>query len=543
MYSTDHCLASMSRCASIRRRLRNGAGFLPDRNAAAMPPGSDSTGRIQLATFTVLNGTGIDSNNDFIGDGIKFGQLSQIAAAGALPIPIVAPTMASIFFLDAGFLSITGSGMAFDFLTSTFSGTAEGLTYTRVVPVFSITGMSIPLATLATLASGGNEETILGAIFAGADLISGSTLADILKGYDGNDTIRGGAGGDTIDGGNGSDFANYQGSLAGVTVDLLNHITSGGDAQGDTLTSIENLYGSSNADTLAGDAARNIIGGELGDDTIIGNGGDDSLSGEAGADSVNGGDGNDRVVGGAGIDNLSGGNGDDSIDAGTENDQVFGQAGNDVLYGGAGDDVLDGGDGNDVLEGAAGADNLIGGNGIDTASYANSADGVIVAMAGPSIGGDAIGDTMTSIEQVIGSGFNDMIFGDGNANTLWGLAGVDILTGGGGADVLKGGAGNDIFAYGSVADSTVALAGRDTIVDFTTGDRIDLFLIDANGAGPGDGAFTFGTGAFTAAGQIRVLAAGANRYGVYLETTGNNVEDALITVYSDHALTAADFVL
>ncbi len=72
------------------------------------------------------------------------------------------------------------------------------------------------------------------------------------------------------------------------------------------------------------------------------------------------------------------------------------------------------------------------------------------------------------------------------------------------------------------ATAPSAPAGRDTIADFTTGDKIDLSAIDANGEGPGNTAFTFGTGAFTAAGQIRVLAAGANRYGVYLETTGNN---------------------
>ena len=123
------------------------------------------------------------------------------------------------------------------------------------------------------------------------------------------------------------------------------------------------------------------------------------------------------------------------------------------------------------------------------------------------------------------------------------MAGDDVLTGAGGADVLKGGAGNDSFVYLAIGDSTVAVAGRDTIADFTTGDRIDLSAIDANGEGPGDTAFTFGTGAFTAAGQIRVLDFGGSRYGVYLETTGNRVEDAIITVYSDHILTAADFVL
>jgi hypothetical protein len=44
----------------------------------------------------------------------------------------------------------------------------------------------------------------------------------------------------------------------------------------------------------------------------------------------------------------------------------------------------------------------------------------------------------------------------------------------------------------------------------------------------------------TGARQIRVLALADNRYGVYLEATGNKVKDAVITVYSDHALTAAD---
>ncbi|WP_395672491.1 calcium-binding protein [Inquilinus sp.] len=498
-----------------------------------------------MAVFSVLNGIGFDSNNDAIGDGVQFGFIfSTIAASGVIGLPLITPLFGSIFFNDTGNLTLTGSGMSYS-PPATVTGTVTDLSYAQqLIPVLSITGFSIPLATIAaTLLGGGGEPAVLATIFSGNDTIGGSNVSDVLTGFNGNDTLRGGGGADDLDGGAGSDFANYQGSLAGVTVDLLNHITSGGDAQGDRLTSIENLYGSGNADTLAGDAARNIIGGENGDDTIVGNGGDDSLSGESGADSVNGGDGNDRVVGGDGIDNLSGGTGDDSIDAGTENDQVFGQAGNDVLYGGVGNDALDGGDDNDVLEGAAGADNLIGGNGIDTVSYASSATGVTVVMGGISTGGDAAGDIMSGIEQVLGSGFNDVITGDANPNTLWGLAGDDRLTGGVGADVLKGGAGNDTFVYLSIADSIVALAGKDTIVDFTTGDRIDLSAIDANGTGPGDTAFTFGTGNFTAAGQIRVVAFANNRYGVYLETTGDKQPDAIINVYSDHALTAADFVL
>ncbi|WP_088156777.1 calcium-binding protein [Inquilinus limosus] len=502
-----------------------------------------------MAVFSVLNGTGLN------GAGIQFGTLSQIANAGIAGFPVITPVTGFVSFNDTGLLSITGTGMSFIF-PSTFAGTVTSLTYSKpaVTPVFSITGMSTALTDIAAgLLSPGGEMAMLATIFSGNDSITGSSQADVLMGFDGadiinggdgNDTLRGGAGGDTLNGGTGSDFANYQGSSQEVFVDLQTPLVFSGDATGDTLISIENLYGSSFGDTLSGDAGRNIIGGEGGADLIDGRAGDDSLSGEAGDDILNGRDGTDRLVGGDGADTLGGDAGNDSIDGGAGNDGAFGGADNDSITGGAGDDTLDGGDGNDILDGGAGADQLTGGAGIDTAVYASSAAAVTVVIGGgPGTGGDAQGDTLTGIEQVMGSGFNDTITGDVNANTLWGLAGDDVLTGGGGADVLKGGAGNDTFRYVAIGDSTVAASGRDTITDFTTGDKIDLSAIDANGAGPGDAAFTFGTGAFTAAGQIRALDFGGGRYGVYLETTGDKQPDAIITVYSNHALTAADFVL
>ncbi len=501
-----------------------------------------------MAVFTVPNGTGLNGN------GIQFGTLSQIAAPGVAGIPFINQTFSIFFFNDPGQLEVTGTGMSFT-LPNTFGGTVDSLTYNNpaATPIFTITGMSTPLADVASgFLTPGGELAALAIIFSGNDTITGSTQADRLYGFDGidtinggagDDTLRGGAGGDTLNGGAGSDFANYQGSSAEVFVDIQSNLLFSGDATGDVLNSIENLYGSSFSDTLSGDAGRNIIGGEGGADLIDGRAGDDALSGEAGDDILNGRDGADRLVGGDGTDRLSGGTGNDSIDGGSGNDSAFGEEGNDSITGGAGTDNLDGGDGNDILEGGAGADTLTGGNGIDTASYASSAAGVTVVLGGASSGGDAQGDTLTGIEQVMGSGFADSITGDAGANTLWGLAGDDVLTGGGGADTLKGGAGNDRFVYLAIGDSTVAAAGRDTITDFSTGDKIDLSEIDANGAGPGDAAFTFGNGAFTAAGQVRVLDFGGGRYGVYLETTGNNVEDSVITVYSDHVLTAADFVL
>ncbi|WP_343717908.1 calcium-binding protein [Inquilinus sp.] len=417
---------------------------------------------------------------------------------------------------------------------------------------YSSSGAGVTVDLAAGTGSGGdaqgdtltNIENITGTAF--IDHLYGNAADNTILGLDGNDTIRGGAGADHIDGGAGSDFANYQGSASGVTVNLLTGVNSGGDAAGDVLTNIENLYGSSFDDTLTGDNGRNIIGGELGNDILVGNGGDDSLSGEAGNDNLDGGDGNDRLVGGDGTDTIHGGIGNDSIDAGADNDIVFGEDGDDSITGGAGNDQIDGGAGNDFIEGGAGADAITGGGGIDTVSYAHSGEGVVVNLqSGIGLFGDADGDTLSGIEQVYGSAFNDVIAGDTGNNTLWGGDGNDQLQGGNGADVLKGGAGNDTFVYTSVGESTVAASGKDTIADFSTGDHIDLSSIDADGnSGNGDTAFTFGTGGFTGtAGELRVVDFGGGRQGVYLDVNGDKQPDSIITVYSDHALTAADFVL
>lgn len=71
-----------------------------------------------------------------------------------------------------------------------------------------------------------------------------------------------------------------------MTVDLSAGTASGGEAEGDTLVSVEVLEGSAYADRLTGSA---------GDDTLIGGAGDDTLTGGAGADLLDGGSGIDRV--------------------------------------------------------------------------------------------------------------------------------------------------------------------------------------------------------------------------------------------------------
>ena len=72
-------------------------------------------------------------------------------------------------------------------------------------------------------------------------------------------------------------------------------------------------------------------------------------------------------------------------------------------------------------------------------------------------------DTLSNIENVIGSAFNDHITGDDNANILSGGAGDDELIGGLGNDTLIGGEGNDTLYGGEGNDVLRGGAGNDTL--------------------------------------------------------------------------------
>lgn len=146
--------------------------------------------------------------------------------------------------------------------------------------------------------------------------------------------------------------------------------------------------------------------------------------------------------------------------AGTKlNDVLTGDAGDNRLDGLDGDDRLSGLGGDDLLIGGAGADILDGGDGFDLASYYTSAAGVTVNLAGhTAAGGEAQGDTLTGIEDLEGSDWNDTLTGDGGENWLYGLDGNDRLSGGGGDDLLNGGAGADILDGGGGVNA-VSYAG------------------------------------------------------------------------------------
>lgn len=131
-------------------------------------------------------------------------------------------------------------------------------------------------------------EGLLGSKF--DDTLVGTARANVLLGNDGNDVLVGGAGADKLDGGAGTDYASYDGSLAGVTVNLGQPGQNTEDAKGDTYKNIEGLIGSAQKDTLTGNASDNIIKGGFGDDRIDGGGGNDELWGDKEGFGVDGAD-------------------------------------------------------------------------------------------------------------------------------------------------------------------------------------------------------------------------------------------------------------
>jgi Ca2+-binding RTX toxin-like protein len=170
---------------------------------------------------------------------------------------------------------------------------------------------------------------------------------------------------------------------------------------------------------------------------------------------------------------------DETITGATGNDVLSGAGGNDVLIGLAGNDTLDGGDGNDVLRGGAGDDILIGGVGNDTASYSDATAGVTVNLSLTAAQATGAGsDTLSGIENLTGSAFNDTLTGDAGANILNGGDGDDTLAGGAGINTVNGGAGTDTAVLlGNYNDYSITQPGATSATFLRTdgSDEVGLF--------------------------------------------------------------------
>lgn len=102
------------------------------------------------------------------------------------------------------------------------------------------------------------------------------------------------------------------------------------------------------------------------------------------------------------------------------------------MYGDNGDNIIDGGAGDDTIRGADGNDTIDGGAGTDTLDYSAAASGVTVNLTTGTASNDGDGgsDTLSNLENVIGSAFADTITGGSATGTLTGGAGDDTITSG-----------------------------------------------------------------------------------------------------------------
>lgn len=257
---------------------------------------------------------------------------------------------------------------------------------------------------------------------------------------------------------------------------------------------------------VAGDGGITVYGGSeldristgTGADTIYASGGNDTITTSSGNDIIDVGTGDNIVDGGDGTDLLSYATRSENINfdlGGTQN--VFGEitvsvggsqsdlvkgienvttgSGTDSLTGSSLDNVLTGGAGDDFLMGRGGNDTLDGGDDTDTVSYAYAGNAVTIDLqAGTGVVGTGDSDTITNVENIIGSDYNDSLAGDANINVIEGGDGDDLLNGRTGDDVIDGGAGNNTLSFtdqtsgvtltlNDTGSSTATSVGGDTI--------------------------------------------------------------------------------
>ncbi|MFK7941751.1 MAG: hypothetical protein AB8B85_02375, partial [Paracoccaceae bacterium] len=336
-------------------------------------------------------------------------------------------------------------------------------------------------------------------------MLQGNAGVDSLLGGVFDDLITGGLGGDSIDGAGGADTVSWALSETSVWVDVAPGIFFGGEATGDEIVNVENYQLTLFNDFFQGDitltladtgheiralAGDDVIQGSNAQDTIFAGGGDDTIISLGQGDTVNGGgslfNSADAGLSDTGQDLLTyetkssgvtinlalagfSSTGDDEVTAlqivdetgnsadivgfsTIENltgsdfaDNLTGDNGANAIRGLDSADDIDGGGGADTIIGGEGGDTIEGGSGIDWASYEESDAAVDIDLndlSGPNgSGGHATGDTVTGVENLLGSGFADTLLGNSSNNIIDpGLrlsGGTEIIQGRAGTDTLQ----------------------------------------------------------------------------------------------------------
>lgn len=313
--------------------------------------------------------------------------------------------------------------------------------------------------------TGGGRDLVLGGagddyadLGAGRDVAHGQGGVDALFGKAGEDDLRGGAGkgittealiggagDDSLHGGPGLDTAQYFDAPQGVRVDLRTGRARGHGS--DVLIGIEGAVGSNHDDVLIGEEGSNGLFGQAGDDVLRGGGSGtladgtiDVLSGDEGDDQLDGGGGEDLIVFGRIPLPVS-------VDLGTGS--AIGQGTDELIdielvQGSRLADTLAGGPTGDVLVGNLGDDKIDGAGGVDTALFADVVGPVDIDLKAGTVVGEASGnDSLTDVENLVGTRQDDTLRGDDGENHLDGGAGDDLLVGLEGVDLLDGNVGVD----------------------------------------------------------------------------------------------------
>lgn len=132
---------------------------------------------------------------------------------------------------------------------------------------------------------------------------------------------------------------------------------------------------------------------------------------------------------------------------------------------------LIGSNGDDLINGKSGDLLIDGGLGTDTVSYASATEKVTAYLNGTlGLFGAAL-NKLFNVENLIGSGFFDFLYGNHKANRLDGGVGDDQLYGGAGNDQLIGGEGSDYLEGGTGTDTLVGGNGDDS---YYVTDRFDV---------------------------------------------------------------------
>ena len=385
-------------------------------------------------------------------------------------------TFDTVFFPESGLgiVSFTGFNSEFS-LQNNSDGTVDASVISRPVPFISI----------PTVLVFENPQVA-------SSIITGTELNDVLEGDAGNNTILGLAGDDVLIGGpgedvlngvSGSDTVSFEVSPEGVIVNLILGQGFGGEAEGDTFVSIENLTGSALDDIFiaSDDDIANVFNGGAGNDVFLSFGGDDVLNGGDGNDLLLGGLGDDIINGDGGDDILEGNGNNDVINGGTGADTILGQGGNDLLNGEAGNDVILGGDDDDTIDGGADNDVILGGKGVNDITGGLGNDLLLGGNSVDTVDGGAGNDVIET------NGGNDFVMAGDGMNIVLAGDGDDMVTSGSGVDALAGGDGNDTLDGGDGADTLVGGAGNDTLIGGAGDDQI-IAVAGANTLDGGAGA-------------------------------------------------------